>query len=211
VTPPSDAPPPGASHPSDDADIRPEPKPLRKGPEGEVQVFGADEQGAASVDVDRWVTLARDVLVAEGVSGDAELSLLFVDEEAIAELNGRFMDAEGPTDVLAFPIDDPVVAGRWPDSGTAGPDREDPEPGDLPLLLGDVVVCPAVAMRNAPQHAGTITDELALLVVHGTLHILGHDHADSEEEQKMQSRERALLERHHWRGDAPVTFTAHRP
>jgi probable rRNA maturation factor len=199
VTPPSDAPPPGASHPSDDADIRPEPKPLRKGPEGEVQVFGADEQGAASVDVDRWVTLARDVLVAEGVSGDAELSLLFVDEEAIAELNGRFMDAEGPTDVLAFPIDDPVVAGRWPDSGTAGPDREDPEPGDLPLLLGDVVVCPAVAQRQAPAHAGGYDDELALLVVHGVLHVLGHDHAEPEETAVMQARERELLDRFHHR------------
>ena len=111
--------------------------------------------------------------MAEGVSGDAELSLLFVDEEAIAELNGRFMDADGPTDVLAFPIDDPVVAGRWPDAGTAGPDRDDPEPGDLPLLLGDVVVCPAVAQRQAPAHAGSYDDELALLVVHGVLHVLG--------------------------------------
>ena len=172
-TPPPDAPPPGASHPSDDADIRPATRPLRKGPEGDVQVFGADEQNAAAVDVDRWVALARDVLVAEGVSGDAELSLLFVDEDAIAELNGRFMDAEGPTDVLAFPIDDPVIAGRWPDAGPAGPDRDEPEPGDLPLLLGDVVVCPAVAERQAPEHAGSYDDEMALLVVHGVLHVLG--------------------------------------
>jgi probable rRNA maturation factor len=197
VTPPSDAPPPGASHPSDDADIRPEPKPLRKGPEGEVQVFGADEQGAASVDVDRWVTLARDVLVAEGVSGDAELSLLFVDEEAIAELNGRFMDAEGPTDVLAFPIDDPIDGGRWPDSGTTGPDREPPEIAELPMLLGDVVVCPAVAARQAPEHAGSYDDELALLIVHGILHVLGMDHAESDETAAMQQREHELLAQFH--------------
>jgi probable rRNA maturation factor len=200
VTPPPDTPPPGASHPGDDAEVRrPTPKPLRHGPEGEVQVFGADEQAAAAVDVDRWVTLAREVLVAEGVRGEAELSLLFVDEAAIAELNKRFMDAEGPTDVLAFPIDDPVVAGRWPDAGTAGPDRDDPEPGDLPLLLGDVVVCPAVAERQAPDHAGSYDDEMALLVVHGVLHVLGHDHAEPDETAVMQERERVLLERFHHR------------
>jgi probable rRNA maturation factor len=162
-------------------------------------VFGADEQSTAEVDVDRWTTLAREVLVAEGVRGEAELSLLFVDEAAIAELNLRFMDAEGPTDVLAFPIDDPVVAGRWPDAGTAGPDRDDPDPGDLPLLLGDVVVCPVVAQRQAPTHAGSYEDELALLVVHGVLHVLGHDHAEPDETAVMQERERVLLERFHHR------------
>jgi probable rRNA maturation factor len=162
-----------------------------------VQVFGADEQQAAPVDVDRWVSLARNVLVAEGVRGEAELSLLFVDEDAIAELNRRFMDAQGPTDVLAFPLDDPAVAGRWPDAGTAGPDRGEPDPGDLPLLLGDVVVCPAVAARQAPAHAGTYEDELALLVVHGVLHVLGHDHAEPDETAAMQAREQDLLARFH--------------
>jgi probable rRNA maturation factor len=197
---PRDTPPPGPSHPGDDAALhRAAPRPLRYGPEGEVQVFGADEQDDAAVDVDRWVELARNALIAEGVHGEAELSLLFVDEAAIAELNQRFMDAEGPTDVLAFPIDDPAVAGRWPDSGTAGPDRDDPEPGDLPLLLGDVVVCPAVAARQAPTHAGSYEDELALLVVHGVLHVLGHDHAEPEETAVMQARERDLLDRFHHR------------
>jgi probable rRNA maturation factor len=164
-----------------------------------VQVFGADEQSAASVDVDRWVALAHDVLVAEGVQGDAELSLLFVDEATIAELNHRFMDAKGPTDVLAFPIDNPAVAGRWPDDSTTGPDREEPDPGDLPLLLGDVVVCPAVAERQAPAHAGSYEDEMALLVVHGILHVLGHDHAEPDETAVMQARERELLDRFHHR------------
>ncbi|HET6950264.1 MAG TPA: rRNA maturation RNase YbeY [Acidimicrobiales bacterium] len=200
MNPPPDAPPPGASRPGDDAEIRrPPPRPLRHGPEGEVQVFGADEQADAPVDVDRWVALAREVLVAEGVRGAAELSLLFVDETAIAELNKRFMDAEGPTDVLAFPIDDPVVAGRWPDAGTAGPDRDDPDPGDMPLLLGDVVVCPAVAARQAREHTGGYDDEVALLVVHGVLHVLGHDHAEPAETAAMQARERALLDEYHHR------------
>jgi probable rRNA maturation factor len=156
---------------------------------GEVKVFGADEQHAAPVDVARWVELARHVLVAEGVAGDAELSLLFVDEPTISGLNRRFMDADGPTDVLAFPIDDPVdEAAVRTDTRSMGP---------APLLLGDVVVCPAVAERQAPEHAGSYHDELALLVVHGVLHVLGHDHAGVAEAATMQARERELLQRFH--------------
>jgi probable rRNA maturation factor len=66
----------------------------------------------------------------------------------------------------------------------------------VPLLLGDVLVCPVVAERNAPDHAGTYEDELALLVVHGTLHVLGMDHADEAETAVMQAREREHLFRH---------------
>lgn len=160
-------------------------------------MFGADEQDKAPVDVDRWVRLANDVLVAEGVEGEAELSLLFVDELSMAELNKQFMDKTGPTDVLAFPIDESGPVGRWPDAGTTGPDRTDPEGDDMPLLLGDVVVCPSVAERQAPEHAGSYDDELALLVVHGVLHVLGYDHAEDDEAARMQSRERDLLERFH--------------
>jgi probable rRNA maturation factor len=107
------------------------------------------------------------------------------------------MGAEGPTDVLAFPLEDPIEAGRWPDAGSTGPDREPPEVAELPLLLGDVVVCPAVAARQAPEHAGSYEDEIALLVVHGVLHVLGMDHADPEEAAVMQARERELLDRYH--------------
>jgi probable rRNA maturation factor len=167
--------------------------------EGELEVHGADEQSEQPVEVARWVDLAHAVLTDQGVRGDAELSLLFVDEATMAELNGRFMEAEGPTDVLAFPIDDPVEPGRWPDAGSTGPDRDAPDVDDLPMLLGDVVICPAVAARQAPEHAGSYDDELALLVVHGVLHVLGHDHADPEETAAMQALERELLDRHHHR------------
>jgi probable rRNA maturation factor len=160
-------------------------------------VHGADEQGEHPVELARWVMLAQAVLRDQGVRGEAELSLLFVDEATMVDLNSRFMGSEGPTDVLAFPIDDPVEAGRWPDAASTGPDRDPPEIEDLPLLLGDVVICPAVAARQAPEHAGSYEDELALLVVHGVLHVLGHDHADPEEEAAMQALERELLARHH--------------
>src|SRR3954465_8895299 len=163
-----------------------------------VEVFAADEQSDQPVDALRLVRLAKAVLAAQGVKADSELSMLFVDEEAMAELNKRFLGKDGPTDVLAFPIDDDdvVEGGRSPDSLGPGP-GVDPETSDPPNLLGDVVVCPAVAARNAPDHAGTYDDEMALLVVHGILHVLGMDHADPEEEAVMQAKERDLLARFH--------------
>jgi probable rRNA maturation factor len=163
-----------------------------------VTVFVADEQAACPVDTERWQQLAVAVLDAEGVQGECELSVLFVDELTIADLNQRFMDHQGPTDVLSFPIDGEAnPPGRWPDNGGPGPDRLDDDLDDLPLLLGDVVVCPAVAARNAAGHAGTYDDEVALLVVHGILHLLGMDHADDASRDAMQARERALLADHH--------------
>lgn len=162
-----------------------------------VVVFAADEQSSHAVDTMRWIRLAENVLADEGVRGEAEVSLLFVDEEAIADLNSRFLGKEGPTDVLAFPIDDePVESGRSPDSGGTGPGFAS-EPDEAPALLGDVVICPAVAERNAPEHTGTYEDELALLVVHGLLHIIGMDHEEAEEAEAMEARERELLDRHH--------------
>src|SRR5947209_2992550 len=165
-----------------------------------IEVFAADEQGDHPVDTLRWIRLARDVLQAEGVRGDAELSVLFVDEAAMSDLNKRFVGKDGPTDVLAFPIDEePSEGGRSPDSGGTGPGFLPPEPSDLPLLVGDVVICPAVAARNAPEHAGTYDDELALLLVHGILHLMGMDHMDDTEADAMERRERELLDQFHRR------------
>lgn len=162
-----------------------------------VVVFAADEQSAQPVETLRWIKLAEAVLADEGVRGETEVSLLFVDEATIADLNNRFLGKDGPTDVLAFPIDEePAESGRSPDSGGTGPGFTS-EPEDAPTLLGDVVICPAVAHRNAPEHAGTYEDEIALLVVHGLLHLLGMDHEDSEEAEVMEGKERDLLGRHH--------------
>ena len=163
-----------------------------------VAVFAADEQSSHPVETLRWIQLAEHVLHAEGVRGDAELSLLFVDETTIADLNKRFLSREGPTDVLAFPIDEePVEGGRSPDSGGSGPGVTPGEATDLPTLLGDVVICPAVAARNAPGHAGTYEDELALLLVHGILHLMGMDHVDDDEAAQMERREQELLDTFH--------------
>ena len=170
-------------------------------------MFCADEQSDVPLDLERWQRLALDVLRDEGVRGLSELSILFVGEGEMTELNEEYMGKSGSTDVLAFPIDGhdvtQVVIGG---GATRGPDRAPIDPGDLPLLLGDVVVCPAVAQRQAPQHAGTVDDELALLVVHGILHVLGSDHAEHDEALQMRARELALLQAHHWHGAAPATF-----
>jgi probable rRNA maturation factor len=163
-----------------------------------VEVFAADEQSASVVDTLRWVRLARAVLEAEGVRGEAELSLLFVDEQAMSDLNKRFAGKDGPTDVLAFPIDEePAEGGRSPDSGGSGPGWVPVEPSELPTLLGDVVICPTVALRNAAESGTPADDEIALLVVHGILHLMGMDHVDDEEAQVMERRERELLDQFH--------------
>src|SRR5690606_22035911 len=95
------------------------------------------------------------------------------------------------TDVLSFPIDAHDALDREPSEVPT-------DAGEVPVvLLGDIVVCPAVAHRNAPGHAGSYPDEMALLIVHGVLHVLGHDHAEPEETKVMQARERELLERFH--------------
>ena len=158
-----------------------------------MSVFASDEQSDVEVDLERWLRLARLVLADERAPVDAEVSLIFVDETAIADLNVKFLGGTGPTDVLAFPIDDDhVPSGRQPDSGGRGPGAPT-DPTDPPVVLGDVVVCPLVAQRQAPEHAGTVDDELALLVVHGVLHLLNYDHAEEQETAVMQRRERELL------------------
>ncbi|MGI9029508.1 MAG: rRNA maturation RNase YbeY [Ilumatobacteraceae bacterium] len=158
-------------------------------------VVGADEQAEIAVDLDRWCELARAVLDDEGRC-TGELTLTFVDRGEMAALNAEHLGRDGATDVLSFPLDD------------APPDRTD---ADVPVLLGDVVVCPSVAADQATGHAGTLDDELALLVVHGVLHVLGHDHADDDERHVMQDRELELLQRHHWGGPAPVGFRQEHP
>lgn len=161
-----------------------------------MDVFAADEQSAFNLDLARWVRLARDVLDAEGIETEGEVSLLFVDEPAIAELNEKFLGKPGPTDVLAFPIDEePERGGRSPDEGGTGPGGAIPSDEDMPMLLGDVVVCPSVAARNAVSHGVELDDELALLVVHGILHLVGMDHVEDDDAERMERRERQLLAR----------------
>lgn len=140
------------------------------------------------VDVGRWAALAEASLLTEGATG--ELTLTFIDDDDIAELNAEYMGKSGPTDVLSFPLDD----------------DDDPSLPGVPALLGDIVISASVADRQFTEHAGTFDDELALLVVHGVLHILGHDHEEPDETNVMRAREIALLQEHHWSGATPPAF-----
>ena len=172
-----------------------------------MEVFVVDEQSDHVLDMARWQKLATDVLVAERVTGQSELTVIFADETAMAELNSQFMGKQGPTDVLAFPID-AIEASRTPGPGALsfGPTKKPIDVHDHPLLLGDVVICPAVASRQASTHAGDFESEIALLLVHGILHVLGNDHDTPEAQAAMWALERKHLEGLFWKGPAPSTF-----
>jgi probable rRNA maturation factor len=113
------------------------------------------------------------VLRAEGVGAGAEAGLLLVDSEEMARLNAEHLGRSGPTDVLSFPLDGVGEGAGW--------------------MVGDVVVCPEVAVAQAGDHAGSAEDELRLLVVHGGLHLCGWDHAEAGERRAMWARERELM------------------
>lgn len=130
-----------------------------------MAVFLADEQTAHPVDGDRLVRLAQHVLADRGVPPAMELSILLVDAATMAELNEHHMGSSGPTDVLAFPMDMPGET-----------------PVEEPAILGDVVICPEVA---AGQRSADPEAEMEVLVVHGILHLLGHDHATPPETRAM--------------------------
>ncbi len=157
-----------------------------------IDVFGADEQQAIVIDLETYTQLLAFALAAEGVSPPAEVNLLFVDSDTIAALNESHMGKAGPTDVLSFPIDDePRPPGRNPDAGNAGPGGDSDEE-DL-RMVGDIVIAPSVAALNAVEHEVSVDEELALLVVHGALHLLGWDHMDDSEAEGMEAREQVLL------------------
>jgi len=142
------------------------------------------EESGTSVDVRRMAALSRFVLERLRVHPQAELCIKLVDEDTIAQLNERWMEKTGPTDVLAFPMDEL----------RPGLVNEDPEEG----VLGDLVVCPEVARRQAEEAGHPVGDELELLTVHGILHLLGYDHAEPEEHKEMFDLQARLLS--DWRG-----------
>ena len=138
-----------------------------------------DESGEG-IDAERVAALARFVLDRLRVHPQAELSVLAVDVATMSSLHQQWMDEEGPTDVLSFPMDEL----------RPGTDDEDPEPG----LLGDVVLCPAVAAKQAAAAGHPAAEELDLLTTHGILHLLGYDHAEPDEEREMFGLQTRLLQ-----------------
>jgi probable rRNA maturation factor len=147
-----------------------------------VSIEIANESGV-DVDTDAVLACARFCLDEMGVNPLAELSVLLVDVAYMAELNHRWMGGDGPTDVLAFPMEEGTI---------------DPGPNEVlggePTLLGDVVLCPDVAATQATVAGHATTEELHMLTVHGVLHLLGYDHAEPDEEREMFALQAKLLD-----------------
>lgn len=137
-----------------------------------------DESGSG-LDVKHFSRLARFVMDQMRVHPLAELCIKAVDEATIAELNEKWMEKEGPTDVLAFPMDE-LRPGRV---------NEEPEEG----MLGDLVLCPSIAERQGETAGHGTLAELELLTTHGILHLLGYDHAEPEEHKEMFGLQDQLL------------------
>ena len=155
-----------------------------------MSVEVCNESGVA-VDELALVQVARHALDRLGVSPLAELSLLLVDVERMEELHVRWMDEPGPTDVLAFPMDELDLRGSRGVGHGAGPDEGEDDVS--PAVLGDVVLCPVVAERQAVEAGHTTLDELQLLCTHGVLHLLGYDHGDPDEHAEMFGLQGDLL------------------
>jgi len=153
-----------------------------------VSIEIANESGV-EVDETSLASLARHVLDGMRVHPLAELSVLLVDEPAMTELHMRWMGEPGPTDVLAFPMDEI----RPPQPGGTHADHSTAEPPEIPGLLGDVVICPQVAAVQAQQASHGVGDEISLLCTHGILHLLGYDHGEPEEHAVMFGLQDKLL------------------
>lgn len=148
-----------------------------------------DNETDHDVDARALVSVARHVLDTLGVHPLADLAISLVDVERMTELHVEWMDEPGPTDVMAFPMDELDVR-----SARAAGRPLDARPEDgAPLLLGDVVLCPEVAARQAVEAGHSTADELALLTTHGVLHLLGFDHHEPDEHAEMFGLQAELL------------------
>ena len=145
-----------------------------------------DESGR-SVDVTHLSSLSRFVLDRLRVHPLAELCVKLVDVDTITELNVKWMEGDGPTYVLAFPMDEL----------RPGLVNEEPEEG----ILGDIMVCPEIAARQAEEAGHPVESELELLTVHGILHLLGYDHAEPDDHVVMFGLQDDLLAQ--WRARTP--------
>ncbi len=146
-----------------------------------MSVFLADEQ-AEEFDLAAIRGLAELVLSTEGYPKETEVTLIFVDEEEMSSYNERFLNRTGPTDVLAFPVED-LLPGVAPDADPTGP----------PLMIGDVIIAPAYVKRQSIELEVGFDDEMALMVTHGILHLMGYDHQVDEDASAMEGRETEIL------------------
>jgi len=160
-----------------------------------VSVEINNESGVAA-DEDALRELAQYVIDQLETHPLADLSMLLVDEAHMTNLHEKWMEEPGPTDVLSFPMDELRPHSMAGPNRARGRDSDEPEP----VLLGDVVLCPPVAVVQARQHGHSTQEELELLTAHGVLHLLGYDHAEPDEEAEMFGLQNELLR--DWRAES---------
>jgi len=146
-----------------------------------VSVHLVNEQPMA-VDADGLRALAEAILAEEGYPESAEVTVALLDEDELAVRNERHLGRSGPTDVLAFPVE-ALRPGHVPETAPDGP----------PLMVGDVLIAPAYVRRQASESGEAFEREMALMVAHGILHLLGYDHEEGADAERMEARERELL------------------
>ena len=141
-----------------------------------------NNESGYDVDEAEFASLARYVLDEMHVHPQTDLSILLVGTDVMTDLHVKWMDEPGPTDVLSFPMDE------------LRPARAEDDNEPVPGLLGDVVLCPEVAVRQAKEAGHSTAEELRLLTTHGILHLLGYDHAEPDEEREMFGLQARLLD-----------------
>lgn len=149
-----------------------------------------NNESGAEVDEKALAGLGRFVLDALRIDALADVSVLLVDSDTMAALHQQWMDLPGPTDVMAFPMD--ASDGPAERHDPSAPPGTDEGLGDA--MLGDVVLCPAVAADQAASAGHSTESELHLLCAHGILHLLGYDHDDADAEREMFELQAKVLE-----------------
>ncbi|MDN8623813.1 MULTISPECIES: rRNA maturation RNase YbeY [Corynebacterium] len=145
-----------------------------------IEVF--NESGYDGVNEEALIDVAQFALMRMDIHPAADMTISIVDEATIEDLHVRWLDLEGPTDVMSFPMDELTPGSGRPDADAPGP-----------AMLGDIVLCPAFAERQAHRAGHGVGHELSLLTVHGILHLLGYDHVAPEEERRMFALQNDIL------------------
>ncbi|CAB0561359.1 endoribonuclease YbeY [Corynebacterium diphtheriae] len=142
-----------------------------------------NESGFDGVNEEALIDVATFVLGEMDVHPDAEATISVVDVATMSDLHVRWMNLEGPTDVMSFPMDELTPGMGRPDAQPFGP-----------AMLGDIILCPEFAAKQAAKAGHDMGHELALLTTHGCLHLLGYDHIEPEDEQEMFALQNELLQ-----------------
>lgn len=141
-----------------------------------------NESGYEGVNEEMLVDVCSFALTAMDVHPDTEATITLVESDTMADIHEKWMDIPGPTDVMSFPMDELTPGGGRPDAAGIGPQ-----------MLGDIILCPEYDDKQARAAGHPLGHELALLTVHGVLHLLGYDHATPDDEREMFALQNEIL------------------